>query len=165
VEEQSQQVQESYRIKFLKTEYQEAAKAFSLGVQVGQSVLYSYLFGTTVLVTLFGATGSLIKEQVIFARLVLPVIPIFGIVASILAIILLRYYDGHLDGCRDRCVELERQFDGRTFTNIKRTSDAAKSFRLFWIKVKFNGVFGFQLISSFFVLMWAYLLLAIGFLK
>ncbi|NPV20715.1 hypothetical protein [Bradyrhizobium aeschynomenes] len=141
----------SQRVEFLKTEYQEASKAYSLGVQVGQDVLKAYLSGTTVLVALFGGAAGLIKEKVLFAQYAIFAIPMVGIVASFLAIILLDHYNKHLDGCCNRCVEIEREFGGRIFTNIQRVSSAAK----------FDGVKGFKVISALFMLMWAYFLLII----
>ena len=135
---------EAQRLEFVRTEYQESAKAFALGVQFGQDLLRSYLFGTAVLVTFLGAAVSLLKERILLAEYAVFAIPIVGIAASFLGIFLLRHYDKHLQGCCDRCVEIESQFDGKIFTGIKRISDAAI----------FNGVRGFQIICVLFVLMW-----------
>jgi hypothetical protein len=76
------------RAEFLKTEYQEAAKAYALGVQVGQAIMGSYLVGTGILATFLGVAIGQLKPQ--FAIALLPIVFIVGSIGIIGSIAIIK---------------------------------------------------------------------------
>jgi preprotein translocase subunit Sss1 len=127
---------------FLKTEYQEAAKAYALGVQVGQAIMGSYLVGTGVLATIFAVTIGQLKEYPGIARLAVLIIPIVGIVGSIVILAMTFGYENHLENCRKRCAKLEEQFGGKLFTEIGQTP------------VNIDAVHALRIICGLFLALW-----------
>lgn len=139
----------SVRCDFLKTEYQEAAKAYSLGVQAGQDLMRQFLSGNVFLATLFGAVAGVTQNYGLKIRWPIVIIPVFAILASVTMISTVPHYRNLLNACRRRCCEIERMFGGSLYTGITAVSDGAR----------FGAVFGLSVICVTFTLFWIAMLL------
>jgi hypothetical protein len=138
------QPSEGQQLEFLQKEYQEAAKAFALGVQAGQDLVRQYLFGNALLAAFFGAAAGFSDKQPSAAEWALVVIPTIGIVASGIVLLVLPHYRRLLNVCRDRCSEIEIRFGGRLFTRIGEISKTTH----------FGAIFGVGIMLCIMMIFW-----------
>jgi hypothetical protein len=143
---------------FLITEYQEAAKAYALGVQVGQAIMGSYLVGTGVLATFLGVVIGQLKEHLANAgvafivMLIALIVGLVGIFASRTILSMLPRYGTHLESCRKRCAEIETHFGGKLFSLIGQISDEP---------AKLDAIRALQRICRIFIIFWIAVLVSV----
>jgi hypothetical protein len=143
---------ESQKHDFLRIEYQESAKAYALGVQAGQDFMRQFLYGNGLLAAFFGATisfSSRVDHPAI--KWVLIATPILAILASAILLFTMPHWLRLLHSCLQRCVEIERSFDGKLFTDIARISKEGR----------YTGAtLGLIFIYAIFVIFWLVMLFA-----
>lgn len=113
---------------FALAEYHEAANAYFKGVDIGYTTVRAYITMNVLFAALISAVSE--SQSAIFASGadVLRVVPILAIVISFTLMFALPYYFRHLENCRLRCEEIEKDNGGKLFTRLGSIAHARNSF-------------------------------------
>jgi hypothetical protein len=100
-------------------EYQEAAKSYANGVEVGFSTSKNLLVLNSVFAAIYqtnvGSENS--DSHIIYLQ---NNVPYLGMLLAVFLALCIRPYYRHLNNCLARCVELESQFGGQLFSRNQK---------------------------------------------
>ena len=99
---------------FLMIEYQESAKSYSNGVDIGFSMTKYFLAANGVLITMQQAPLELVSSSET-AQYLQNIAPLFGVLAGLILACFINLYFNHLGNCLTRCCQIEQNFGGRLF--------------------------------------------------
>ena len=111
---------------FAFVEHREASAAYFHGVGVGYTVVKNYITVNALLIVLIGALATVeVKNPVLPSPIdVVRVVPWIAVTISLALALLLPQYWAHQKNCRDRCIEIESQYEGQLFTRLAKVESS-----------------------------------------
>lgn len=129
---------------FLLVEYQEAAKSYANGVDIGFSSAKHFIVINGIFIALFNTPEKIIESSLTMQNFLM-LTPGFGVFIAIILFLFTNHYFNHLNNCLDRCVSIEERFGGNLFSG---NSDITKK--------KINTHFILKTIALLFGVLWIY---------